>query len=112
MIYAGQLLNSAINNLTYPYCSIECQREGNSMPSYENPEGIKRNEINFTYHPPNDEQFLRYQILRKEAKNLANILTQMCPSSRELSLAITYLETALMWANAAIARNERDDVKN
>lgn len=28
------------------------------------------------------------------------------PDSREKSLALTHLEDAVMWANAAIARNE------
>ena len=29
-----------------------------------------------------------------------------CPESREKSLAFTKLEECIMWANAAIARNE------
>lgn len=32
-------------------------------------------------------------------------MDNLCPDSRELSLAITKLEEAIMWANASIARS-------
>lgn len=67
---------------------------------------FKRNETNFTYHPPKDGQVQRYAANRAAAKHLANQLAQTCPPSRELSLALTKIEEAMMWANAAIARNE------
>lgn len=60
----------------------------------------------FTYHPPKDGQAERYQILRDHARELAEHIDAECPDSREKSLAITHLEEAVMWANAAIARNE------
>ncbi len=41
-----------------------------------------------------------------KAKELAELMTNVCPPSRELSVALTELETSVMWANAAIARNE------
>lgn len=34
------------------------------------------------------------------------LIFESCKGSREYSLAITKLEEAVMWANAAIARNE------
>ena len=63
----------------------------------------------FTYHPPKAElnQAERYTGIRDKGKILALYLLEQCPESRELSLAITKLEEAVMWANAAIARNER-----
>lgn len=61
---------------------------------------------NFTYHPPKDGQPQKYNILRQEAKDLALQFNHLCPDSRELSLALTKLEEAVFWANAAIARNE------
>ena len=61
---------------------------------------------NFTYHPPNAEQQAKYPVVRAEAKALAETIHKLCPPSRERSLAITNLEEAVMWANAAIARNE------
>ena len=63
-------------------------------------------ENNFTYHAPNEDQIERYNILRFDAKELAEQIRDLCPDSRERSLAFTKLEECVMWANAAIARNE------
>jgi len=65
-------------------------------------------ENNFTYHPPHGNQAERYEHLRLQAKFLATELIANCPPSRELSLAMTKLEEVVFWANAAIARNEKD----
>jgi hypothetical protein len=61
----------------------------------------------FTYHPPVGNQQQKYENIRKNALAFAELLNEMCPDSREKSLAITHLEDAVMWANAAIARNEK-----
>ena len=61
---------------------------------------------NFTYHKPIGTQQQRYEHIREEAKGLAYLINSACPDSREKSLAMTNLEQAVMWANAAIARNE------
>jgi hypothetical protein len=66
----------------------------------------KKLDNNFTYHAPKPGQPERYTLLRGTAKKLAVLMHGHCPRSRELSLAITNLEDAIMWANAAIARNE------
>lgn len=63
-------------------------------------------ENNFTYHSPKDDQPERYAKIRDEAKSLAYTIQSNTPPSREQSLAITNLEQAIFWANAAIARNE------
>ena len=64
-------------------------------------------ERRFTYHAPKTDQVDRYAILRdNHAKKLAYSIHRLCPDSRERSLALTYLETAVMFANAAIARRE------
>lgn len=63
-------------------------------------------EKNFTYHPPKDDQTARYISIRNMAHDFAKLLDQFCPDSREKSLAFTKLEECVMWANAAIARNE------
>jgi hypothetical protein len=60
----------------------------------------------FTYHPPGGDQIPRYVSVRHMGRLLAIELCQLCPPSRELSLALTNLEQAVFWANAAIARNE------
>jgi hypothetical protein len=66
----------------------------------------QRIESDFTYHPPKGDQTARYEHLRDTAKALAYHIVEMTPESREQSLALTNLEQAVMWANAAIARNE------
>jgi hypothetical protein len=60
----------------------------------------------FTYHPPKGDQAVRYSEIRRAALDLATMLNDVAPDSREKSLAITHLEDTVMWANAAIARNE------
>lgn len=65
-----------------------------------------RIENNFTYHAPKEGQPEKYTAIREKAKELAYLIDEMCPESREKSLAMTKLEEMVMWANAAIARNE------
>ena len=60
----------------------------------------------FVYHPPKDDQQDRYVEIRDTARGLALTLVKNVPESRELSLALTKLEEAVMHANAGIARNE------
>ncbi len=60
----------------------------------------------FTYHAPIGTQQERYVALRAAALELARMITDLTPKSREQSLAVTNLEQAIFWANAAIARNE------
>ena len=64
-------------------------------------------EQRFTYHPPDPSkgQPGRYDSIREEGLALAEHINLTCPESREKSLAITNLEQAVMWANAAIARH-------
>lgn len=63
-------------------------------------------ENNFKYHTPKEGQPAKYEAIREKAKELAYLIDAKCPNSREKSLAMTKLEEAVMWANAAIARNE------
>lgn len=63
-------------------------------------------ENNFSYHAPKPGQTEKYQELRERAKSLANLIDRLCPMSREKAVAMTELESCVMWANAAIARNE------
>ncbi len=61
---------------------------------------------NFVYHPPKEGQQERYVSLRDKARELGIHIEENTPPSREQSLAMTHLEDAIFWANAAIARNE------
>lgn len=63
-------------------------------------------EKNFTYHKLTEEQAVKCVNIRNTAKQFAFVIEACCLDSREKSLALTKLEEAVMWANAAIARNE------
>lgn len=78
------------------------------MEKVEQVRGISQAQIenNFSYHEPKGDQLERYGQLRNKAKELAQYIDQLCPGSREKSLAMTNLEQAMFWANASIARNE------
>ncbi|WP_420492619.1 DUF7681 family protein [Paenibacillus larvae] len=54
-------------------------------------------ENNFKYHAPKPEQTEKYT---KGERTLA-LVDDLCPNSREKSLALTNLEQAVKWANAA-----------
>jgi hypothetical protein len=69
----------------------------------------------FSYHPPTEaagalgnatSQGQRYNAIRGLAGRYARWLSFVVPGGRELSLALTALDEAVFWANAAIARNE------
>ena len=62
----------------------------------------------FTYHRPFGDQPQRYEAIRELAKGMAAAITSMTPASREQSVALTNLQQAVMWANAAIAINEKE----
>lgn len=59
----------------------------------------------YTYHAPKADQPAKYVQLRDKAKELAMLVVELCPDSRERSLALTKIEESSMWANASIARN-------
>ena len=63
-------------------------------------------DVRFTYHTPDEGKIVKHEKIRDTAFDLAVIINEICPECREQSLAITALEEAVMWANAAIARRE------
>lgn len=59
----------------------------------------------FNHHPPKDDSVvLRHEHVRDVCRKAAEMIDAAAPDGREKSLAITKLEEAMMWANAAIAR--------
>lgn len=81
------------------------------MPKY--PISIIMNErINntFTYHKPISDQPERYELIRNAARNLAFVIVENSPTSREQSIALTALEEVIFNVNAAIARNEKEAI--
>lgn len=62
-------------------------------------------ENRFAYHPANtEEKRTAHSTVRAELHRLADTLNELLPDTREKSLAITKLEEAMFWANAALAR--------
>jgi len=62
-------------------------------------------ENRFTYHAPKEGQPQMYTDIRAKALELAVMMDERCPDSREKALALTKLEESVMWANASIARS-------
>ena len=58
----------------------------------------------YKYHSPKEGQTEKYEAIRNKAKELALMIDELCPDGREQSVAFTNIETAVMWANAGIAR--------
>ncbi len=63
-------------------------------------------EKRYTYHAPKEGQPEKYVAIRNLAKDLAYLVDQLCPDSREKSTSLTKLDEVMMFAIAAIARNE------
>jgi len=72
---------------------------------------LERLDVDYAYHPPFGDQVQRYQQIREAAKAFAKLIADLTPESREQSLALTDVETAVMRANAAIARYEIEGCK-
>jgi hypothetical protein len=78
-------------------------------PTKSIPAGSEEDLANrFLHHAPHGDQAERYEIIRETALSFAKLILDETPRSREQSLAFTALEEAVMWANAAIARNEAE----
>jgi hypothetical protein len=60
----------------------------------------------FNYHRPDEDKAARHQKLRDAARVFADALDENCDEGRELSLAMTNLEQAMFWGNAAVAREQ------
>ena len=61
----------------------------------------------FAYHPPKTSTVAaRHSDVRTAANAFAHFVNDVCPDGREKSLAVTAIEEAMMWANAAIARGQ------
>lgn len=62
-------------------------------------------EKRFDHHPPGPRRMVIHEDTRALFKKLAIWLDMELPDSREKSEMMTLLETAMMWANACVARN-------
>lgn len=69
-------------------------------------QGLEDIDNRFAYHKPPDEDTARlHGVVRNLTGEVAREFHSILPEGREKSLAITKLEEAMFWANAAIARS-------
>lgn len=70
---------------------------------------ISKEEIanRFNYHAPHGDQATRYNKIRTKLGEMAQMIVDETPASREQTLAVGFLEQAMFHANAAIARHEK-----
>jgi hypothetical protein len=61
----------------------------------------------FSYHEPFGDQSYRYKRINDACRDLAELIIDTTPYSREQSLALTALDEVRMRANQSIACNER-----
>lgn len=59
----------------------------------------------FSYHAPKPGQQEKYEKVRAGCLELAKLIRDLTPVSREQSLALTALEEVMYHANGSIARN-------
>ena len=57
----------------------------------------------FTYHKPEGDQPMKYEIIRAAALDFARIIVANTPQSPDQTVAIRKLREAVMIANASIA---------
>ena len=62
----------------------------------------------FNYHRPDATTQEAHQFVRNAARAAAEEFDRLLVESREKSLALTKLEEAMFWANAALARHYSD----
>jgi hypothetical protein len=62
-------------------------------------------EHRFAFHAATtDEKRDAHTSVRQECRRLADHINETCPDGREKSLAVTAIEEAMFWGNAALAR--------
>jgi hypothetical protein len=61
----------------------------------------------FKHHPPKGDATIdKHQAARVAADDFFNVVEAIAPAGREKALAVTKVEEAMFWLNAAIARNQ------
>ena len=65
-------------------------------------------DVFFTYHRPFGNQSERYEAIRAKARELGQLIDELCPDSPDKTAAIRKLREAVMTANAAIACYETE----
>lgn len=59
----------------------------------------------YGHHAPDADDVTCHEAVRAAARALEVRVRQVAPASRERSIALTKIEEAMFWSNAAIARD-------
>lgn len=62
----------------------------------------------FAFHASTGAKGDDHAQIRQACRETSRTIDRICPDSREKSLAVTALEEAMMWANAALARHDTE----
>lgn len=68
--------------------------------------GLEEIQRRFGYHRVTEKTLPKHRTIREEFIEIADTLDQLLPDGREKACAMTALQEAAMWANAAVATNE------
>ena len=60
----------------------------------------------FAYHKPSEQGLETIAELREGFSSLHALISEVCPDSREKSVALTELETSAMWAVKSVVFND------
>jgi hypothetical protein len=103
---AGQMLAAGIPPIKIPDEPVVTPPVM-TIPKYQIGDKLKADLVSrFMYHAPSGDQPERYGRIRDEIFKVAILICSNAPDSRERATALTHLDAAMMFANAAIARNE------
>lgn len=69
-----------------------------------------QNTTSYNYHKPSQEGLAKITELRQEFTKLDQKIQELCPHSRQRSIALTELETSAMWAIKAVVVNDPESV--
>lgn len=58
----------------------------------------------FTFHIPDSQGVAAMRSIRRKIRELAGLIDELCPESREKASALTQLSTVMMFANSAIVQ--------
>lgn len=60
----------------------------------------------FAYHKPSSDGLAKINAIRQAYSVTKALLETLCPPSRQLSIALTELETSAMWAIKSVVFND------
>ena len=66
----------------------------------------------YAYHSPSADGLRKITAIREAYSGVQKILELYCPPSRQLSVAITELETSAMWAIKSVVFNDPESLVN